>query len=98
MAGAPKNRSFLCRIEAQVAVTCRSCKAGEVWEQDALIAEMGKNGGNTDWNAAPLSLSARTAVPRRGSTCSRCPTASCAPGIAQRLNEQGAEMEEANRP
>jgi len=52
MVGSPKNLSDLHRIEAQVQVTCRSCRAVEVWELNALIAEVRKNGGNTDWNAA----------------------------------------------
>lgn len=33
-------------------VTCTSCKATEVWELDALITEVGNNGGNTDWHTA----------------------------------------------
>lgn len=66
MVGAPKNLSDLYRIEAQVRVTCRGCKASEVWDLDALIAEVRKNGGNTDWNAARLSLKCpqRCAAPR----------------------------------
>ena len=66
MVGAPKNLSDLHRIEAQVRVTCRSCTATEVWELDALIAEVRKNGGNTDWNAARRSLQCphRCAAPR----------------------------------
>jgi hypothetical protein len=66
MVGAPKNLSDLYRIEAQVRVTCRGCKATEVWELDALIADVRKNGGNTDWNAARWSLKCphRCASPR----------------------------------
>lgn len=66
MVGAPKNLSDLYRIEAQVRVTRRCCKATEVWELDALIAEVRKNGGNTDWNAAHRSLKCphRCASPR----------------------------------
>jgi hypothetical protein len=56
MVGAPKNLSDLYSIEAQVRVTCRGCGAAEVWELDALIAEVRKNGGNTDWNAARWAL------------------------------------------
>lgn len=52
MVGDPKNLSDLHRIEAQVKVTCTSCKATEVWELDALIAEVRANGGNTDWHRA----------------------------------------------
>lgn len=52
MVGPPKTLADLHRIEAQVRVTCRSCRATEVWELDALIAEVRQNGGNTDWNAA----------------------------------------------
>lgn len=52
MVGDPKNLSDLHRIEAQVKVTCTSCKANEVWELDALIAEVRANGGNTDWHRA----------------------------------------------
>ena len=52
MAGDPKTLSDLYRIEAQVRATCRGCKASEVWELDALIAEVRKNGGNTDWRSA----------------------------------------------
>ncbi len=44
MVGAPKNLSDLYRIEAQLRVTCRGCNACEVWELDALIAEVRKNG------------------------------------------------------
>lgn len=52
MVGDPKTLADLYRVEAQVQVTCRGCKATEVWELDALIAEVRKNGGNTDWRAA----------------------------------------------
>lgn len=54
--GAPKNLSDLYRIEAQVRVTCTSCKAVEVWELGALIEEVRRNGGNTDWRAARSSI------------------------------------------
>lgn len=66
MVGQPKNLHDLYRIEAQVRVTCRGCKASEVWELDALIAEVRKNGGNTNWNAARWSLKCphRCASPR----------------------------------
>jgi hypothetical protein len=56
MVGNPKNLSDLYRIEAQVQVTCKGCKAQEVWELDALIAEVRKAGGNTDWNTAKRSI------------------------------------------
>lgn len=52
MVGDPKNLSDLYRIEAQVKITCSSCKATEVWELDALIAEVRSNGGNTEWRTA----------------------------------------------
>ncbi len=56
MVGPPKNLSDLSRVEAQVRVTCRGCGAIEVWELDALIAEVRKKGGNTDWTAARRAL------------------------------------------
>lgn len=56
MVGAPKNLSDLRRIEAQVKVTCTSCKATEIWELDALIAEVRNNGGNTDWHTARYAM------------------------------------------
>lgn len=37
-------------------VTCTSCKATEIWELDALIAEVRSNGGNTDWHTARYAL------------------------------------------
>lgn len=52
MVGAPKTLHDLYRVEAQVKATCRGCGASEVWELDALIAEVRENGGNTDWSAA----------------------------------------------
>ena len=52
MVGDPRTLHDLYRIEAQVRVTCRACKATEVWELDALIEEVRSNGGNTDWRAA----------------------------------------------
>ena len=52
MVGNPRFLSDLYRVEAQVRVTCRGCKATEIWELDALIAEVRRNGGNTDWRAA----------------------------------------------
>ncbi|UZK67809.1 hypothetical protein [Sphingomonas sp. M1-B02] len=52
MVGPPKSLFDLHRVEAQVRVSCRSCRASEVWELDALIAEVRKNGGSTDWRAA----------------------------------------------
>lgn len=52
MVGDPKSLHDLYRIEAQVRVTCRGCRATEVWELGALIAEVKSNGGNTDWRAA----------------------------------------------
>lgn len=47
-------------------VTCRSCKATELWELDALITEVRNNGGNTDWRAAHWSIKCphRCASPR----------------------------------
>ena len=48
MVGDPKNLSDLHQIEAQVRVTCTSCRATELWELDALIAEVRRKGGNTD--------------------------------------------------
>lgn len=56
MVGPPKNLSDLRRIEAQVRVTCTSCKAVEVWELDALVDEVRRNGGNTDWHTARYAL------------------------------------------
>lgn len=56
MVGPPKTLHDLRRVEAQVRVTCVSCKATELWELDALIAEVKKNGGNVDWRAARWSL------------------------------------------
>lgn len=56
MVGAPKTLSDLHRIEAQVQVTCRSCRASETWEVDALIQEVRNNGSNTDWKAARWSI------------------------------------------
>lgn len=50
--GDPKSLHDLYRIEAQVRVTCRSCRTSEVWELPALIAEVRERGGNTDWRAA----------------------------------------------
>lgn len=52
MVGPLKSLHDLHRIEAQVKVTCTSCRASEVWELEALIAEVRSNGGNTDWRAA----------------------------------------------
>lgn len=52
----PKTLHELYRVEAQVRVTCRSCKATEVWDLDALITEVRANGGNTDWRAARSAL------------------------------------------
>jgi hypothetical protein len=54
--GDPKTLDELDKIEAQVRVTCRGCKASEIWELNALIAEVRKNGGNTDWRAARRSI------------------------------------------
>lgn len=56
MVGDPKTLDELDKIEAQVRVTCRGCKASEVWELNALIAEVRRNGGNTDWRAARRSI------------------------------------------
>jgi hypothetical protein len=56
MVGAPKTLHDLYRVEAQVQVVCRSCRAAEVWELDALIAEVHNNGGNSDWRSAPRSI------------------------------------------
>jgi hypothetical protein len=56
MVGAPKSLSDLHRVEAQVRVTCRGCKATEVWDLDTLIAEVRDNGGNTEWRAAHLTI------------------------------------------
>ena len=52
MVGPPKTLSYLSRISAQVRVTCRSCRATEVWELQALITEVTSNGGRTDWHLA----------------------------------------------
>lgn len=52
MVGDPRTLDDLRRIEAQVRVTCRSCRACEVWELDALIAQVRRSGGNSDWRAA----------------------------------------------
>ena len=56
MVGQPKSLHDLHRLEAQVRVTCRSCKATELWDLDALITEVRNNGGNTDWRAARWSI------------------------------------------
>jgi hypothetical protein len=56
MVGSPKNLADLYRIEAQVRVTCTSCRATEVWDLPALIAEIRAAGGNTDWRAARYSI------------------------------------------
>lgn len=56
MVGDPKTLDDLYRIEAQVRVTCRGCQANEIWELNALIAEVRQNGGNTDWRAARRSI------------------------------------------
>lgn len=66
MVGPPKTLYDLYRVEAQVRVTCRSCKATELWELDALIAEVRNNGGNTDWKAAKWAVKCpqRCASPR----------------------------------
>lgn len=48
MVGPPKALHDLHRVEAQVRVTCQSCNATELWELDALIAEVRNNGSNTD--------------------------------------------------
>ena len=66
MVGQPKNLADLYAIEAQVRLTCRGCGAVEVWELDALIAEVRKSGGSTDWQAARWSLKCphRCASPR----------------------------------
>ena len=67
MVGSPKNLSDLYRIEAQVRVTCRGCQATEVWELDALIAEVRKNGGNT----VSVRLGACGSFGRLALSCSR---------------------------
>lgn len=66
MVGDPKTLQDLRRIEAQVRVTCRGCRATEVWELDALIEEVRNNGGNTDWRAARSAIRCpqRCASPR----------------------------------
>lgn len=56
MVGDPKSLHDLYKIEAQVRVTCRSCRATEVWELAALIDEVRKQGGNTDWRAARAAI------------------------------------------
>ncbi|MDF2810459.1 MAG: hypothetical protein K0S56_1490 [Microvirga sp.] len=56
MVGPPKSLYDLYRLKAQVRVTCRSCKATEVWELGALIDEVRNNGGNADWRAAHWSI------------------------------------------
>lgn len=56
MVSDPKTLDELNKIEAQVRVTCRGCKATEVWELNALIAEVRRNGGNTEWRAARRSI------------------------------------------
>lgn len=67
MVGDPKTLADLYRVEAQVRVTCRSCKATEIWELDALMAEVRRNGGSIDWR------SSRAAI--------RCPRHCAAPMI-----------------
>ena len=66
MVGPPKTLHDLHRIEAQVKVTCVSCRSSEVWELEALIAEVRNNGGSTDWRAARAALACpkRCASPR----------------------------------
>ena len=66
MVGPPKTLHDLYRVEAQVRVTCRSCKATELWELDALITEVRNNGGSTDWKMAHWSINCphRCASPR----------------------------------
>ncbi|RSV20363.1 hypothetical protein CA236_00140 [Sphingomonas sp. ABOLG] len=66
MVGPPKSLHDLHRVEAQVRVTCRSCRASELWELDALITEVRNNGGNTDWAAARWAVKCpqRCAAPR----------------------------------
>lgn len=56
MVGAPKSLHDLHRIEAQVRVTCTNCKVTEIWELDALIAEVRNSGGNTDCETARFAL------------------------------------------
>ena len=56
MVGPPKDLLDLRRIEAQVKVTCTSCKASEIWELDALITEVQNNDGNTDWHTAKYAV------------------------------------------
>lgn len=56
MVGPPKSLSDLRRVEAQVNVICRGCKTEQVWELDALIEEVTRNGGNTDWFTARYSI------------------------------------------
>ncbi|WP_294260183.1 hypothetical protein [uncultured Sphingomonas sp.] len=56
MVGDPKTLDELDKIEAQVRVTCRGCKATEIWKLNALIAEVRRNGGNTEWRAARRSI------------------------------------------
>jgi hypothetical protein len=76
MVGPPKSLFDLHRIEAQVEVTCRSCRAMEVWELKALIAEAQNNGGNTNWNAARWSIK----CPRR------CPSPILSEASVQKLS------------
>lgn len=66
MVGPPKTLHDLHRVEAQVQVTCRGCKATELWELDALITEVRNSGGNTDWRMAHWSIKCphRCASPR----------------------------------
>lgn len=47
-------------------VTCRGCGAVEVWELGALIDEVRRNGGSTDWRAARAAIKCprRCASPR----------------------------------
>jgi hypothetical protein len=52
MVGPPKSLSDLRRVEAQINVICRGCKTEQVWELDALIEEVERNGGNTNWFTA----------------------------------------------
>jgi hypothetical protein len=54
--GDPKTLDELHKIEAQVRVTCRGCKATEVWDLHTLIAEVKSNGGSSDWRAARRSI------------------------------------------
>jgi len=63
MVGAPKSLSDLHRVGSRTRVTCHGCKSVEIWDLDALIAEVRDNGGKTEWRAAHLTIKCRHRCP-----------------------------------